>query len=1674
MKHLKCLLLALVALIVSGSAWADRVDGSVSDRIGGLGGKYYHLYACYSDGTEYPVIMNGSVAKIANTTTADPYPFYLEDYDTTNKLYKFVNISVAALSGCYISYDVSNATFTFVNSGNVGYIQVFDASLQKSGCYCFSVTDGTNSRAFAGKVNTNIGYNTYNDAKYSYNNDYKATNSFTCVYRFVEATILPTNKLYTFKGCNDYYALTTGSTGTGRRITTATSGTTAEKAWYYTSDKKLIGYSNLYGVCNTYGFTNNTSSYQTFEPIPSTPTSGKYNIMVAEYAHNSGEGTFWYNHGTANTNVNRNSVAVGYNTYCAWTVDEVASSEYYTVQFQTSDGRDLPSGYGFTYNSRSFPNQIPFLIATTVTESDLTFSDPTNWAHAVSIDETNRIITVTYTYTVPQYTVTYHYKYNGVEQASESFVVDENSDYPAPTILPDYANCTDLPTGQVTATAEYDVNVEFPNYPFTIASTYADATWYYIHMRDGNYAQYDASNTANKQTPTVSGKACLDENKWAFIGTPFGFKIVNKAAGENKYVYNDGSTQVYNTLSADGTEFVAKYSAKSYNDGSTTDQGDAGTRKIYLKQKGNNNFYVNYNGGFYYWNNANALGEVGSAMAFEAVTAREDLGYVIGVAETQISNQNGNVGKPGYLSSDAVSALQTAIDAAKTVYEDEGSTEAACTEQTIALQTVINNKTTDDNIVRPEPGKLYTIKGLNDYYALSNGTSGSRIPTGTSPTDENSAWYYNSSTNLIGYVNELGTISTHSVASSGQTFETITFEAAVTLGKLYIRSNYNGSQYWYNHGEDNQGVNRTSPPQSYESNCAWTVEELDASKYYKIEFVNEDGDELPTGYGLVYSDRTYTNALPYIVATTVETAELQASIADGYRSSVSIEGRVITVTYESNDVDYTVVVEGVTEGQGGISLTTGGDKANNDKFVFNGLLVEGTNYTVKSVSGYSLTRTWIETIDEDNANLHVLYIPDFTCTENTAIKTIGDELTSADDIVANTQWYLVKQSRGTSNNLDETQIYDNNGSVKRAGDNADLQKFDLVSEKTSYLIRFVKSAAYPTTGAYNIQFASGKFFSNYDSAPAQNTVPSTTENNPGSYLLSDATHDSNHSSWTGHIAINLTLTGTTYDKRLDNQGKGSNVVFWNAGTDATQNSIWAVYPVTLDETTLYTLNVEGTEDETAGITLSEALGGAQVHDNGTFRTFTAPQKDTDYTINSIADYEANEPTIDGQTLNITYATTLPEYYFNLKNAWTEANTHTEINNSNIGTDPGCYPGTAVAEFSNAVMTAATLLLDRPIADEATFTAAQQAITNALAACTMILPEEGHFYELVSASNNTGVTGARLYVDGTSCLWDQNHAENSNDAQWMFEVVSANDSTYKLYNVSSRKYVPDQTTSNTAISVADEGYAYTLTSLGSKQFGLLTSNSKGLFTGNYANDGSKTNGHLQAYGTPSQGGQNAWYIKEVTPSPVTITITSATRGTFACEYPLDFTDVEGIKAYVCTGKSEGASAHVVMEPVTTVPACTPLYVAGEKNDYSIPVHIGTEFEEIQGYNYLVAVLPGDDGVTDNLKHIESTEGDNTNFILQKKSSGLKFYKVNSETGNNVGVNRAYLHLPTSSVASSKEFYNLPDLDGEATGIETQGFGISELFEGQVYNLNGQKVVTPVKGNIYIVNGKKVVY
>lgn len=182
----------------------------------------------------------------------------------------------------------------------------------------------------------------------------------------------------------------------------------------------------------------------------------------------------------------------------------------------------------------------------------------------------------------------------------------------------------------------------------------------------------------------------------------------------------------------------------------------------------------------------------------------------------------------------------------------------------------------------------------------------------------------------------------------------------------------------------------------------------------------------------------------------------------------------------------------------------------------------------------------------------------------------------------------------------------------------------------------------------------------------------------------------------------------------------------------------------------------------------------------------------------------------------------------------------------------------------------------------------------------------------------------------------------------------------------------------------------------------------------------------------------------------VTLASSGWSSYAFNYDLDFanatdeSDNKTLQAYVLSSLT---STSATLTSVDTAPASTGVILKGTGGEtYTIPVPVSAD---AVGTNKLEPSV--------NATAVE----ERTVYVVS--GGQLKLF-----TGTEVPANKAY--LPASEVPAEARSLSFAFDDESTTGISS--VNRSKLFDGDFYNVAGQRVTVPSKG-FYIVNGKKVV-
>lgn len=198
------------------------------------------------------------------------------------------------------------------------------------------------------------------------------------------------------------------------------------------------------------------------------------------------------------------------------------------------------------------------------------------------------------------------------------------------------------------------------------------------------------------------------------------------------------------------------------------------------------------------------------------------------------------------------------------------------------------------------------------------------------------------------------------------------------------------------------------------------------------------------------------------------------------------------------------------------------------------------------------------------------------------------------------------------------------------------------------------------------------------------------------------------------------------------------------------------------------------------------------------------------------------------------------------------------------------------------------------------------------------------------------------------------------------------------------------------------------------------------------------------------------FSDIQPLPYAyINISAAEKTTYCSEHALDFTNIEGAKAYIASGFSPSTGV-VLLTKVNKVPAGVGFMVIGKEGKYEVP-YCETDFTYA---NLLVGTM--------SQTTVASTADGKTNYVLSKGSEGVMFYLANNAT---VPAKKAYLSIPSTFVNETQvKAVRLAFEDDMTTNI-IRVEDMSKKTTDKVYGLDG-RCKKGLSSGINIVNGKKI--
>ena len=183
-------------------------------------------------------------------------------------------------------------------------------------------------------------------------------------------------------------------------------------------------------------------------------------------------------------------------------------------------------------------------------------------------------------------------------------------------------------------------------------------------------------------------------------------------------------------------------------------------------------------------------------------------------------------------------------------------------------------------------------------------------------------------------------------------------------------------------------------------------------------------------------------------------------------------------------------------------------------------------------------------------------------------------------------------------------------------------------------------------------------------------------------------------------------------------------------------------------------------------------------------------------------------------------------------------------------------------------------------------------------------------------------------------------------------------------------------------------------------------------------------------------------------------------TFSCDKAIDFTNVEGITAYIIT------DVNGTTQQVTKVPAYHGVYIEGASGEHQIPIITDEEAAEAES-DFANSKLEATEQPTGSVLEYVSDD-DVTYYIYGKQKGKEAFFRVpTSDYTLSVG-NKAVLKIETAANGAKE----MIEVNGGVTGISSID---NEQLNGENYYTVDGKLIKgqPTKRGIYIVNGRKVV-
>lgn len=288
------------------------------------------------------------------------------------------------------------------------------------------------------------------------------------------------------------------------------------------------------------------------------------------------------------------------------------------------------------------------------------------------------------------------------------------------------------------------------------------------------------------------------------------------------------------------------------------------------------------------------------------------------------------------------------------------------------------------------------------------------------------------------------------------------------------------------------------------------------------------------------------------------------------------------------------------------------------------------------------------------------------------------------------------------------------------------------------------------------------------------------------------------------------------------------------------------------------------------------------------------------------------------------------------------------------------------------------------------------------------------------------------------------ALDEKNASQLWKITKNSDNTVKLLHANAQQNVDalPEGTGAKPIGLSEEGANYTFKEWSTTQYGFS-------INGSYLVE-IHDNGEMGTWNEGGVGTDHAWYI--IPADDIELDISDA--GYATVNYPFAIQLPEELTAY--TGKPNAEKSKFMLEEISsTVPASTPVVIAGTKGTYTLTIDYDNATEP---------VIKGLTGVL--LPTVISPD----DYILAKGPDGTVGFYMTTD-GGTLAQNKAYIKS-TPTIQGVRGFGFTTENDGDTTtGIEST---IAESENEEYYDLQGRRVMNPTKGIYVTKSGKKVLF